>query len=275
MLAACLTACSSAGPSLSGSFSLSPKPLLGKFVWHDLITDDPATASRFYGQLFGWTFEEAVRPGGGSYLLIRSGSRYVAGMVQLDDPPDGAEYSRWLGYLSVANVDAAVKQTLAAGGAALREPRQIGQVGRAAVIRDPQGAVLGLLRSQHGDPDDSMPASPGVIAWNELLAGDDAAAAGFYRALGNYDTRRVERRGGDYFLLSDGQRERAGILQNPFDEAPPAWLTHFFVADVAAASRRTEALGGTVLLAPSPDFRDGSVALIADPTGAILVLSEI
>lgn len=269
-----LGACSGSGTPLTQGFSLSPEPLLGKFVWHDLVTDDPAAARRFYGELLGWTFEEAERPGGGPYTLAKSGSRYVAGLLQLADPGDGTDYSRWLAYLSVADVDAAVRQTRAAGGSALREPRQVGQVGRAAVIRDPQGAVLGLLRSERGDPDDSAPLVHGRVAWNELLTDDDAAAVAYYRALAGYGVTRATRRGGTYFTLSAGERPRAGVLQNPMAGTPSIWLTHFAVSDAAAAARKAAELGATVLLAPSAQLRDGRMALIADPTGAILALTQ-
>lgn len=268
-------ACNSAGTQLTQGFSLSPKPLVGKFVWHDLITDDPVAVRRFYGELFGWTFEDAERPGGGPYTLAKSGPRYVAGLLEQADPADGAEFSRWLGYLSVADVDAAVRHTLETGGSALRDARQVGQVGRAAVIRDPQGAVLGLLRSDRGDPDDSTPMAHGRILWNELLTGDDAAAVEYYRVLAGYEISRAARRGGNYYMLSAGERNRAGILQNPMEGTPAIWLTHFAVNDAAAAARKAAALGATVLLAPSAELRDGRMALIADPTGAILALTQL
>jgi predicted enzyme related to lactoylglutathione lyase len=269
-----LGACSTADAPLAPGIPLSPEPLVGKFVWHDLITDDPAATRRFYGELFGWTFEDTERPGGGPYTLVKSGSRYLAGFLQLPDPVNGTEYSRWLGYLSVADVDDAVGHTLAAGGSTLRKPRQVGQVGRAAVIRDPQGAVVGLLRSDRGDPDDSAQAIHGRILWNELLAGDDTAAAEFYRVLAGYEVSRASRRGGTYYTLSVGERERAGILQNPMPDTPSIWLTHFAVTDAAAATDKAAALGATVLLAPTAELRDGRMALIADPTGAILALTQ-
>ena len=86
-----------------------------------------------------------------------------------------------------------------------------------------------------------------------------------------FDVNRIERRGGEYTMLSNGGVYRAGILQNPTDWKP-AWLTHFAVADPAAAAGRVEALGGRVLLAPTPEVREGTVAIVADPSGAILAL---
>jgi len=190
--------------------------------------------------------------------------------------PDSAtaEYSRWLPYLSVADVDNAVRFTQSAGGEAVAGPVDLPDIGRAAAITDPQGAVLGLLRSRIGDPDDSVAPAAGQVVWNELLAADDAGAASFYASLAGLEARTIERRGGEYTLLRSQGRERAGIMDRPDPRVIPLWLTHFAVSDVGAAARRAAELGGKVLLAPSPDLREGTLAVVTDPTGALLALQQ-
>jgi hypothetical protein len=76
-----------------------------------------------------------------------------------------------------------------------------------------------------------------------------------------------------YTLLRFGGVDRAGILLNPTDWNPQ-WLTYFGVADPAAAAARVAALGGKVLLEPTPDVREGTMALVIDPTGAVLGLQR-
>jgi hypothetical protein len=144
-----------------------------------------------------------------------------------------------------------------------------------AVIIDPEGAVIGLARSDIGDPDDrTTAAAPGRIVWTELLSDDSGASAAFYGAVVGYDVKLVERRGGTYTMLSNRGVERAGILQNPSGDWDPTWLTYIGVEDPAAAAARAESLGGEILLAVSPDVREGSLAVVADPTGAVLVLQK-
>jgi len=268
-----VAACSAAGPVPASKVSLSEEPLLGKFVWHDLITDDVNAARRFYGGLLGWKFEDTTHPRGGDYTLITSNGRYVGGMLRLPDSAT-AEYSRWLPYLSVADVDNAVRFTESAGGEAVAGPVDLPDIGRAAAITDPQGAVLGLLRSRVGDPDDSVPLAAGRVVWNELLAADDVSAASFYGSLAGLEVQTIERRGGQYTLLRSQGRERAGIMDRPDPRVTPLWLTHFAVSDVGAAARRAAELGGKVLLAPSPDLREGTLAVVTDPTGALLALQQ-
>jgi predicted enzyme related to lactoylglutathione lyase len=272
ILLLCAAACGTTGES-GADLPLSDRPLVGKFVWHDLITDDVEGVRRFYGGLLGWRFERTQHPVADDYTLIVSGGQYVGGIVHLED--GGTEdYSRWLPYLSVADVDAAVGLTAAAGGAVVVEPLDLGAVGRAAAVTDPQGAVLGLLRSRVGDPDDSVPAPPGGVVWNELLAADDGEAAGFYSALAGFDAVSIARRGGEYTMLRAQGLERAGILQRPDDQVTPQWLTYFAVPDVAAAARRAAELGGEVLLPPSQDLREGTLALVTDPAGAVFALQQ-
>jgi len=252
---------------------LSKEPLTGKFVWHDLITDDAQQAKAFYGELMGWSFENTTHPRGGDYTLIRSGDRFVGGIVELAEP-EGVEYSRWLGYLSVADVDDAVRVNDAGGGQAVAGPLDLPGVGRAAAIQDPEGAVVGLLRSKLGDPLDSLGPAAGVVVWNELLAADDDAAAAFYAALAGLEVDEIPREGGIYRVLRSQGLERAGVMPRPAEELQPLWLTHFGVRDVFAATRKAEESGARVLLAPDPQLRDGRFAVVVDPGGAVLALRQ-
>lgn len=270
---AIVAACSATEPVPGGKLALTDEPLLGKFVWHDLITDDVASSRRFYGGLLGWEFEQTTHPQGGDYTLILVDGHYLGGIIFLADP-DGSDYSRWLPYLSVADVDAAVRVTQSAGGAALVGPLDLGNMGRAAAVSDPQGAVLGLLRSRAGDPDDSLAPASGRVVWNELLAADDLAAAGFYAALAGLEVSTTPRQGGQYTTLRAQGRERAGIMLRPDERVKPLWLTHFAVANVEAAAARAAELGGKVLLAPSPQLRNNELAVVTDPSGAILALQQ-
>ena len=63
-------------------------------------------------------------------------------------------------------------------------------------------------------------------------------------------------------------------MQNPIDNYPPTWLTYFAVADPIAATAKVESLGGKVILAPAADLRESTLAVVTDPSGAILVLQQ-
>lgn len=254
--------------------SFSEEPLVGKVVWNDLITDDLESARRFYGQMFGWTFETSSRPGGREYVLARAGDIYVAGLVPADPAADGVELSRWLPYVSVEDVDGAVSRAEAGGATVAVAPRKV-SLGEVAAIVDPEGAVIGLARSDIGDPDDrTTAAGPGRVLWTELLSDDPDAAGAFYASVVGYDVRTIERRGGTYTLLANRGSDRAGILPNPTESWDPVWLTYIGVEDPAASAALARELGGQVLLAASPEVREGTMAVVTDPSGAVLVLQK-
>ena len=69
----------------------------GRFVWHDLMTNDPATSLAFYAELFGWETRGVEMGGMGSYTFFNAGGRENGGMVAMD-PAQGIP-SHWLSYL--------------------------------------------------------------------------------------------------------------------------------------------------------------------------------
>jgi predicted enzyme related to lactoylglutathione lyase len=258
----------------TSAMSFAPGPLLGKVVWNDLVTEDLDAARRFYGGLFGWTFEDTARDGRG-YALAKVDDIYVAGLISVPRRGDGKSRSRWLPYVSVADVDQAVDGAARSGGTIAAAARDV-SIGRVAAIIDPEGAVIGLARSRIGDPDDrtTAPRAGGVV-WTELLANAPESTATFYRTVFGYEVRTIQRRNGSYILLANGGVDRAGILRNPGERWSPVWLTYFGVADPAAAAARAESLGGKVLVPVSAEVREGTMAVIQDPSGAILVLQKL
>lgn len=115
----------------------------GAFSWCELITPDPAAAVAFYGALFGWT-SDATDMGGGPYHVVKVGDSMVGGVMA--PPPDAAGMpAAWGCYVTVDDVEATVARCTELGGAVLVPPMDVPTVGRMAVLRDPQGAVLSVM----------------------------------------------------------------------------------------------------------------------------------
>lgn len=116
-------------------------PQTGHFSWNELVTADTAASSDFYGQLFGWK-SEPFGPGGG-YTLFKTkpDEMGLAGMMAAPHP---GMPTQWQSYVVVKDVDDSLKQAAALGAKILMPVTEIPDVGRIALIADPQGAVLGL-----------------------------------------------------------------------------------------------------------------------------------
>lgn len=252
------------------SVSGSPR-LPGKFVWADLVTDDVAAASRFYGQLFGWTFQDV-----GGYLIADNDGNPVGGIFQRPRPQDPSALPRWFGYISVANIEHAKKAVIQGGGKVLAEAKKLPKRGEQAVFADAEGALFGVIRSTSGDPEDFL-ADPGDWIWIQLLSRDGHKAAEFYRAVGGYaivanaETNRLS----DYVLTSEGYaRATVRTIRTDDPKVRPTWLPFVRVKDVNETVAKAKQLGGKVLIEANPDLFGGKVAVLADPTGAAVGVLE-
>jgi hypothetical protein len=247
--------------------------LTGKFVWFDLVTDDLDAAARFYADLFDWRVERLGRAPE-PYAVVSNGGRRIAGILQRPLARERRAGARWIGLISVPNVIQAVQFAEARGGRTLVAPAQVPQRGAHAILRDPQGAVFGVLRSASGDPPDSG-AQPGSFVWAELLTREPETAARFYQGLAGYEVDRERRADVEHLLLSVGTTLRAGITDLPPSVEQPGWLPFVQVDDVLGTIGRAVIAGGKVLLSPRPELLEGRLAVLADPRGGVLGVVDV
>ena len=257
---------------------LTPEPTgayrPGAFVWHDLLAHDRAAVEGFYGQLFGWTFdyEGEADP---DYVTIVHAGRPIGGMALIDRLEGNVSGAQWVSWISVPDVDGAVTRARQAGGSVLREPRDLDARGRIAVIQDAEGALVGFVRAAGGDPLAAQP-EPGAWLWTELWSHDPDAASSFYADVVGYQRGTIDEPGlpRDYQVFRSAGEPAAGLIMLPERRIRAHWLPYVRVRDPQATVARVEELGGRVLIAPSPELRNGTVALIADPGGAPLVVQQ-
>lgn len=264
-----------AASALRAAAPEAPRPSLpGKFVWHDLLTTDSPAVEKFYGGLFGWTFE--IQKGRENpYKAIRLAGVPIGGIVDVSARKSEVPSSTWLSYVSVADVGKSAAEFRSRNGKVLREPGPVGSAATAAVVVDPQGAILGLAKIAKGDPPDVELVAEGSFLWMEYVAEDAAGAIAFYKDALGYAAERID--GGadvEYYALKAGDKPRAGLYPRPWKEVRSNWLPYVRVADAAAAAKKAESLGGRVLLAPKPEVRNGTLAIVLDPSGAAVALQQ-
>ena len=264
-----------AGRSTSGSTASKVSGIddVGQFVWQDLITDEIEASRRFYGELLGWKFERTERLGE-PYYLIRSGGYLVGGIVGAEREEPDQPIAQWLSYVRVDDLEGTIESAGQEGGEVLVKPLVVSRSARAAVIKDSQGAILGLLQTTEKTPHGSNPGPVGEFFWREYLTPNSDDALSFYSGvLGYSGEEREERDGMTYHVLRRG-KARAGLIKIRMIPVRPNWLPYVRVEDPAALASKTIALGGEVLLEPHPNARRGSVAIVTDPGGAAVALQK-
>jgi predicted enzyme related to lactoylglutathione lyase len=112
----------------------------GAFSWNELATTDPKAALAYYTKLFGWTTEVMPMPGM-DYTIVKVGDSMIGGVMAA---PAGAP-TAWTPYVTVDDIDETAKLAVSLGGTICVPPTDIPEVGRFAVMADPQGAVIAAI----------------------------------------------------------------------------------------------------------------------------------
>ena len=116
----------------------------GSFTWTELNSRDTEAAGRFYESVFGWASETSTEPM--QYTTFSLDGKTVAGMMDMTGRVPDEVPAHWLVYFGVADCDQAVATTKEAGGELVVGPFDIPDMGRFAVVRDPQGAHFAVFQ---------------------------------------------------------------------------------------------------------------------------------
>jgi uncharacterized protein len=235
---------------------------VGKFVWHEQVSSDPKQAQDFYTQLFGWG-TEVFQPGEVDYTMISSGGQAHGGFGKAQE---GAPPPHWLSHVRVANVDETVEKAKQAGGKLAAGPFDMDEIGRMAIIGDPQGAYIGIYQPDEGEG----PVPQGVFVWDELGTNDVDGAQRFYESVFGWTTQDMGEEYGGYRIFNTGDTTNgvAGLMKNPEDSTPPHWQPYVAVEDPDAIAAKAKELDATVYLEPMDVPNVGRIGVLGDPQGA-------
>jgi predicted enzyme related to lactoylglutathione lyase len=242
------------------------------FAWYELLTTDVSAAQSFYGKVLDWDVQDASTSAF-AYRLFGVGGNPVAGLMEL--PLDGRKKGatpRWVGYVAVEDVDEVVDQLKRLGGTVYVPPTD-SNIGRLAVVADPQTATLALVDGLKYGNGDAEPAGLGHVCWHELFAADAKAAFEFYSKLLGWQTTDPTTTPIDsYQLFAAGERTMGGMFNKIASAPVPFWLYYFAVADLDLVVRGVRAEGGLITRGPIKLWGDIWIAHCVDPQGAVFAL---
>ncbi len=246
----------------------------GTFSWVDLGTTDVTAATRFYEGLFGWETSDEDAGGGAVYTMCRVDGDAVGGLYQTgDDMPSAGGPPCWTSYVTVAGADDALDRARKLGGGAMAGAFDVMDLGRMAVLTDPQGASFAVWEPRQRAGADRVN-DVGCLCMNELATTDLDGARSFYEALFGWSTSVIDTGPGGPAMASvqNGGRLNANMSVAQ-GGAPAHWRPYFTVVSATGAVHRVGELGGSVLMPPLT-VPAGSFALVQDPQGALLGLFE-
>jgi len=251
---------------------MSNTEVLGRFVWHELLTTDTAAAAAFYSKVLPWRTAPSSMPG---YTIWMAGQTQVAGLMALP-AEGGATPPHWLTYVGTPNVDATAIHAQGLGARVVKPAADIPNVGRFAVLADPQGATFALFTPGGGPPPGPQPAQGG-FSWHELATTDVAGALRFYGELFGWRKGPGHDMGGTtgvYQIFEQGDKQIGGMHAVQGPSTPSSWLSYVHVADSNRAVAAAKAGGGRLLHGPMEVPGGSWIALLMDPQGGAFAVQE-
>ncbi|MFB7031639.1 MULTISPECIES: VOC family protein [unclassified Streptomyces] len=123
------------------------------------------------------------------------------------------------------------------------------------------------------------PYKPGTPCWIDLMVPDQRAALDFYCGLFGWQGEVRSAETGGYAICTLKGKPVAGIMKvmNPYgtvpDPLPPTvWTTYLATDNIDTTVKAVTDAGGTVVMGPVDIMDLGRMALMADPTGAVVGL---
>ena len=248
----------------------------GHFLWHELLTSDPAAAQPFYTSLMGWStslWEGGDRP----YTMWMLNELPIGGVMLLpEEARKMGALPHWLSYIGVSAIDETVEKAKGLGARILVDPMNIPSVGRLAVVADPQGAAFAVFQPEAGPPPIAGQ-QQGAIVWHELCTSDYLAAFDFYQTLFGWEKGDVfdmsETGGGSYQIIKHDGQDVGGMFNKSAEmPGPPSWTIYITVDNVDALAARARELGGVVVVGPLDIPGGGRIAQMTDPQGAFFAV---
>ena len=250
---------------------MSNAEVLGRFVWHELLTTDTAGAAAFYPKVLPWRTAPSSMPG---YTIWMAGQTQIGGLMALPAEA-GSTPPHWLIYVGTPNVDATCSQAQGLGARVVKPPGDIPNVGRFAVLSDPQGATFAVFTPGGGPPPGATP-SQGGFSWHELATTDVAGALRFYGQLFGWGKGPGHDMGamGVYQIFQQGGTQLGGMCNVQGPSTAPSWLSYVHVADSGRAVAAAKSGGGRLLHGPMEVPGGSWIAMMMDPQGGAFAVQE-
>jgi predicted enzyme related to lactoylglutathione lyase len=248
----------------------------GRFVWYELLSTDPQGSIDFYTHVTGWRTEKF----GADYTMFVTAQGPVGGVAQL---PEAAKQmgapTHWQANVEVANVDETVALVKELGGK-IYVVETVPEIGRFAVVADPQGAVIAVFTPARDMPSHDL-SKHGEFSWHELYTTDHAAAFAFYQRIAGWEKLGSFEMGpmGEYLLWGREGKQVGGMMTMPpgmktpaGTDLPPSWMYYVTVDDFDAAHQRAVARGAKVLNGPMEVPGGQRIVQLLDPQGGAFAL---
>ena len=242
----------------------------GSFCWIELATTDQNAAKGFYAGIFDWVAVDFPMGPDEVYTMFNLDGHNAAAAYRLKPEMQSQGIPpHWMLYVTVANADETAARMPALGGKLMKEPFDVFDAGRMAVIQDPTGAAFCLWQANKHIGAQRID-EVNTLCWSELLTTDKPKALEFYSKLFGWTMKTNPSDPNQYTEFSNQGKPIGGIMQirKEMGNMPSNWSPYFMVASVDDIAAKAQQSGATLRMPPTDIPNTGRFASIADPQGA-------
>jgi len=206
------------------------------------------------------------------------GETPVGGVMELpaEAVAEGAS-PHWLAYIGTPDVEAALTRAGELGARVIVPAMDLPDVGRMAILADPQGIVFAIYTPSADVGEESAPEA-GNFSWHELATSDWEAAWAFYSELFGWEkTDAMDMGEGNMYQMFSrpGGDTLGGMFNRPPEMPISGWLLYTRVPSSADAAEAVTVAGGQVLNGPMEVPGGDEIAQCMDPQGATFAVHSI
>jgi hypothetical protein len=237
----------------------------------ELATTDQNGAKKFYGDLFGWSVDDAPMGPGEFYSMFKLDGKDAAAAYTLrsEQKAQGVP-PHWMIYIATDNVDDSARRAAELGASICAQPFDVMDVGRMAVVQDPTGAMFCLWQPKTNTGIGAKN-TDGAFCWADLNTRDVPRAADFYGKLFGWTLEKSQNDPSGYLHIKNGEEYIGGIpsAEHQDPNAPPHWLLYFETSNCDASVEKAKQNGAKVFFGPVSMENVGRFAVLSDPQGAV------
>ncbi len=240
-------------------------------LWLDLVTPNIAESQRFYGKVFGWTFQSYNFKGYNHAHILSNGS-IIGGMIEVK----GAQSSTWFGSYPVAleNFKSLKKGIEATGLKAALNLSNIPERGNQVIFESPLGEEFALILENEITAKVTNTESKNTWLGMELWSSDVEKSKSFYEKAFGVEVSQKNVNNKPYWVFTAQGTTVAGMIKNPVKNQGSQWVPYIKGSNLDGFVKSINASSGTVLLEPTMEVRSGNVILAQDPNGAIFAIQK-
>ncbi len=234
---------------------------VGAIGWIELETPSVDVSRAFYGELFGWSFEQ----GADGSATAKVGRYPVAGMRKAS-----SDTHCWKPYFSVTELAAARATAREHGGNVQDEGISRPGYGKVATYAEPTGAPTGLFERE-GLGAEALLGELFALSGVELITPDLERATAHLQAV--FGIRSGPMPGAEKRVALRTRGSVRGLATENKSFSRAEWVATFASADCDRTVERAKAMGAEVI-APAADLFFGTArrATLRDPQGALFAV---